>query len=102
MLMHKSEFDDVLFSVSSGTDRRGHTQRWRLRDGDFVEDWPTRRPDEWEVTCGFEGKGWTGELVLRRRVGRQALFVDLTLLIELVQQALSEAGARIEAPVGAT
>ena len=28
------------------------------------------------LSLGIEGKGWTGELVLRRRVGRQALFVD--------------------------
>jgi len=99
MLMHRSEFDDILFSVSSSLDRRGHTQRWRLSDGEFVADWPARRPDEWEVVCSFEGKEWRGELVLRRRLGRQALFVDLNLLIELVQSALTEAASRIEPPV---
>ena len=99
LLMQRSEFDDILFSVSSGQDRRGHTRRWRLWDGDFVEDWPERRPDEWEIVCTFQGKGWKGELVLRRRLGRQALFVDLNLLIELVQDALAEAAARIEPPV---
>ena len=85
--------------MSSGQDRRGHTRRWRLWDGDFVEDWPERRPDEWEIVCTFQGKGWKGELVLRRRLGRRALFVDLNLLIELVQDALAEAAARIEPPV---
>ena len=99
MLMRRSEFDDILFSVSSGADRRGHTQRWRLWEGDFVEDWPERRPDEWEIGCTFEGKGWKGELVLRRRLGRKAVLVDLNLLVELVQPALTEAASRIEAPV---
>ncbi len=98
-LMERSEFDDVLFSVSSGRDRRGHTQRWQLSDGAFVEGWPARRFDEWEVVCSFEGNEWKGELVLRRRLGRHALFVDLNLLIELVQGALTEAASRIEPPV---
>ncbi len=99
MLMERSEFDDVLLSVSVGADRRGNTTRWRMRDGDFVEDWPPRRPDEWEVVCPFEGDGWRGELVLRRRLGRPELLVDLNLMIELVQGALTEAAERIAPPV---
>jgi hypothetical protein len=99
LLMERSEFDDVLFLASTGHDRRGHTQRWRLVDGVFVDEWTERRADEWEIVCTFEGKEWRGELVMRRRVGRQALFVDLNLLIELVQGALAEAASSIESPL---
>jgi hypothetical protein len=83
--------------VTPPGERRGHAQKWRLSDGQFVDDWPERRPDEWEVVCPFEGDGWHGEIHLRRRLGRSSLLLDMNLLLELVQPALSDAAKRIPA-----
>ncbi len=99
ILLEESEFDEVLLMVSPLGNRRGRAQMWRLHEGAFMEDWPVRRPDEWEVVCPFEGAGWTGELHLRRRLGRRSLLLDLNLLLEIVQPTLAEAAKRIEAPV---
>ena len=94
ILLSKSEFDDILLNVNAN----GGTRTWRLSGGHFVEERLQRRPDEWEVVCPFEGIGWAGELHLRRRLGRSSLLLDLNLLLELVQPALSAAAKRIEAP----
>ncbi len=96
ILLRKSEFDEVLLMASPIGDRRGRTQVWQLRAGKFVEGWPVRAVDEWEVACPFEGAGWTGELRLRRRLGRPSLLLDLNLLLEVIQPALSEAAKRID------
>ncbi len=97
ILLSKSEFDDILLNV----DADGGTRTWRLSGGHFVEERLQRRSDEWEVVCPFEGSGWSGELHLRRRLGRSSLLLDLNLLLELVQPALSAAAKRIEAPTPA-
>lgn len=97
ILFAQSEFDHVAVAVSLGTDRRGHTSAWYLENGGFIEGRAERQPDEWEVVCPFDGNGWSGELRLRRRLGRRSLLLDLNLLLEIVQPALREAAARIEA-----
>ena len=97
LLFERSEFDDVLVSVSNRADRREGTRRWRLQGGTFVEDWPRRSPDEWEVVCPFGGIDWVGELRLRRRLGRRSLLLDLNLLLEVLQPALTRAGQRVPA-----
>jgi UDP-GlcNAc:undecaprenyl-phosphate GlcNAc-1-phosphate transferase len=95
-LLNRSEFDEVLLRVAPTSDRRGSTTTWRLVEGAFAEETVRRRMDEWEVICPFQGNGWTGELRLRRRLGRPSLLLDLGLLIEVVQPALSSAAARID------
>jgi hypothetical protein len=66
-------------------------------DGSFVDGWPKLGSDEWEVVCPFEGAGWTGELRMRRRLGKKSLLLDLNLLLELVHPALTQAAGRINA-----
>ena len=97
ILLERSEFDEVVFTASLASERRGHTRAWCLRDGAFVEEWPRRGVDQWEVVCPFEGAGWSGELHLRRRLGKKSLLLDFNLLLELVQPALAGAAARIDA-----
>lgn len=97
-LFDDTGFDEVILVVSAGSDRRGSSRAWRLLDGRFVEGWPQRARDEWEVTCPFEGNGWDGEIRLRRRLGRSSLLLDFNLLLEVVQPALTEAARRIPAP----
>jgi UDP-GlcNAc:undecaprenyl-phosphate GlcNAc-1-phosphate transferase len=97
ILFADSEFDDVLLIVMPEGERRGRSQRWRLEGRAFMDDWPQRTADEWEVVCPFGGAGWSGELHLRRRLGRRSLLLDLNLLLEVVQPALTEAAHRIEA-----
>lgn len=100
ILFHRSEFDGVLLLVTPSGERRGHAVKWQLEGETFVEGWPSRGHDEWEVVCPFEGRGWKGELHLRRRLGRRSLLLDLNLLMELVQPTLEDAARRIEAPAG--
>jgi UDP-GlcNAc:undecaprenyl-phosphate/decaprenyl-phosphate GlcNAc-1-phosphate transferase len=95
ILFGRSEFDEVLLVVGPTRDRRGHSRAWRLRDGAFAEEWPARSPDEWEVLCPFEAGAWTGELHLRRRLGRRDLLLDLNLFLAVVQPALERAARRI-------
>lgn len=97
ILLRRSEFDEVLLLVGPESERRGNSQRWRLEGDDFVEGWPTRGSDEWEVVCPFGGAGWVGELHLRRRLGRRSLLLDLNLLLEVLQPALTQAAHRIDA-----
>ncbi len=99
ILLTASEFDEVLLLVAPQGERRGKAKVWHLEEGEFVEQWPERSPDEWEVVCPFEGVGWIGELHLRRRLGRRSLLLDLNLLLELVQPTLSRAAKRIERPI---
>lgn len=99
LLFERSEFDEVVVVVAEGPDRRGSSRAWRLREGTFVEEWPERHPDEWEVVCPFDGGAWKGELRLRRRLGRRSLLLDLNLLLEIVQPALNEAARRVRLPV---
>ncbi len=96
ILFHGSEFDQVALSVNSGEDRVTPSQSWCLEDGVFREGIPDRHSDEWEVVCPFEGTNWTGELKLRRRLGRRSLLLDLNLLLEIVQPALGRAARQIE------
>lgn len=96
VLFERSEFDDVVVVAGESHDRRGTSRAWRLVDGTFVEAWPERRTDEWEVVCPFQGNGWSGELRLRRRLGRRSLLLDLNLLLELVQPALNAAASRVD------
>jgi UDP-GlcNAc:undecaprenyl-phosphate GlcNAc-1-phosphate transferase len=96
ILFHGSEFDQVALSVTPGDERRGASQSWCLEDGAFRPGCPERLADEWEVVCPFEGTNWTGELKLRRRLGRRSLLLDLNLLLEIVQPALGWAARRIE------
>jgi hypothetical protein len=96
-LFEDSDFDAVIFVASSARDRRGSSRAWRLVDGRFVEGWPARARDEWEVTCPFEGSGWDGEIRLRRRLGRASFLLDFNLLLEVVQPALTEAARRVQA-----
>jgi UDP-GlcNAc:undecaprenyl-phosphate GlcNAc-1-phosphate transferase len=96
ILLSRSEFDEVVLIVAPATDRRGTARSWRLANGRFVEEWSRRDRDEWEVVCPFYGDGWNGELHLRRRLGRRSLLLDINLLLELVQPALSRAAARID------
>jgi UDP-GlcNAc:undecaprenyl-phosphate GlcNAc-1-phosphate transferase len=95
ILFGRSDFDEVLLVVAPDEERRGHARAWRLREGVFVAERPVRNPDEWEVVCPFEGSGWTGELHLRRRLGRSSLLLDLNLFLDVVQPALVEAAHRI-------
>lgn len=96
LLLERSEFDDVLLLVTAGGDRRGHARTWHLENGAFVEAWPKRRDDEWEIVCPFVGRGWTGQLLLRRRLARPSLMLDINLLLDVVQPALSQAAQRID------
>jgi len=98
ILLRRSEFDVVVLVVTAGNEMRGSSRAWRLHEGRFVEDWPPRRPDEWEVVCPFDGKGWRGELHLRRRLARRSLLLDLNLLMDVVQPALTQAGQNITYP----
>ncbi len=97
VLLEKSEFDEVLLTVFPIKERRGNTLAWRLAGAEFVEQWPKRGVDEWEVVCPFEGDGWLGELHLRRRLGKKSLLLDFNLLLELVQPALARSASRIPA-----
>jgi len=102
ILLEHSEFDDVLLRVAPKEDRRGRARTWTLENGAFVESWPRRREDEWEIVCPFAGVGWNGQLVLRRRLGRPSLMLDVNLLLDLVQPALTQAAQGIQAPVSPT
>lgn len=95
ILFTKSEFDQVLLIVTVGEERGGNPRAWYLDNSTFVEGWPDRHSDEWEVVCPFEGSGWTGELRLRRRLGRRSLLLDLNLMLEIVQPALTQAAQHI-------
>ncbi len=95
ILFGRSEFDQVLLVVSPLGERRGRAQAWSLQHGGFVEAAPPRGPDEWEVVCPFEGDCWSGELHLRRRLGRRSLLLDLNLFLDVVQPALNQAARRI-------
>ena len=97
ILLQQSEFDQVVLTAGPVQERRGNTLAWTLDDTTFVEGWPQRGTDEWEVVCPFEGNGWIGELHLRRRLGKKSLLLDLNLLMDLVQPALSQAADRIKA-----
>ncbi len=83
-------------SVNSAKDRANPSQSWCLEDGAFRAGCLERHSDEWEVVCPFEGTNWTGELRLRRRLGRRSLLLDLNLLLEIVQPALGRAARQIE------
>jgi hypothetical protein len=97
ILLVRSEFDEVLLRIAPSGERRGSSTTWRLVGGVFVEETIRRRMDEWEVVCPFQGRGWSGELRLRRRLGRRSLLLDLNLLMEIVQPALAKAAGQIEA-----
>ena len=97
LLFQASEFDEVILRVAPSGDRRGASTTWRLVDGAFTEDSIRRRLDEWEVVCPFQGSGWSGELRLRRRLGRRSLLLDVNLLMEILQPALGLAAAQIDA-----
>jgi UDP-GlcNAc:undecaprenyl-phosphate GlcNAc-1-phosphate transferase len=97
ILFGRSEFDHVALVVAPAGERRGRARAWSLHDGAFVEEVPARGRDEWEVVCPFEGNGWTGELHLRRRLGRRSLLLDLNLFLDVVQPALNNAAGRIVA-----
>jgi UDP-GlcNAc:undecaprenyl-phosphate GlcNAc-1-phosphate transferase len=102
ILLERSEFDDVLLLVAPKADRRGQARVWHLQHGQFVEAWPRRREDEWEIVCPFQGAGWNGQLLLRRRLGRPTLMLDVNLLLDLVQPALAQAALGIESPAPAS
>ncbi len=102
LLLGATEFDEVLLLIAPAGERRGKAKVWHLQEGEFVEHWPERNPDEWEVVCPFEGEGWIGEVHLRRRLGRRSLLLDLNLLLEVVQPTLSRAAKRIECPIATT
>lgn len=95
ILFERAEFDDVLLMVAPAGERRGWSRTWVLKNGAFAEESPFRNSDEWEVVCPFEGDRWTGEMHLRRRLGRRSLLLDLNLFLEVVQPALSRAARRI-------
>jgi UDP-GlcNAc:undecaprenyl-phosphate GlcNAc-1-phosphate transferase len=97
LLLERSEFDTVLLLVAPTGEWRGHARAWHLQNGAFVEGWPKRREDEWEIVCPFAGSGWTGQLLLRRRLGRPALMLNLNLMLDVLQPALSQAARRIDA-----
>jgi UDP-GlcNAc:undecaprenyl-phosphate GlcNAc-1-phosphate transferase len=99
ILFDESEFDEVVLQVAPVEDRRGASETWHLRAGAFVEGAPEVRADEWEVLCPFQGADWTGQLHLRRRLGRRSLMMDLNLFLEIVQPALERAAGRIVSPV---
>jgi UDP-GlcNAc:undecaprenyl-phosphate GlcNAc-1-phosphate transferase len=92
-----ADFDEVVLVVSAQRDRRGSSRAWQLVGDTFTLGWPTREKDEWEVVCPFEGDGWDGEIRLRRRLGRRSLLLDLNLLLEVVQPALTQAARRVGA-----
>ncbi len=95
VLFSSGEFDTVVFTVTSRIDISLPLMAWHISDGAFVEGWPERQPDEWEVKCPFEATEWWGEVRLRRRVGRSSLMLDLNLLLDLLQPALSAAARRL-------
>ena len=95
----RSEFDQVILVVWPAGERRGRAQTWSLHDGSFVAAPVARGTDEWEVVCPFEGDGWSGDVHLRRRLGRRSLLLDLNLFLDVVQPALNQAAHRI--PPGA-
>ena len=97
ILLRDSEFDEIVLTAGPAAERRGHTMAWQLAGDSFIEGWPKRGSDAWEVVCPFEGVDWTGELRLRRRLGKKSLLLDLNLLLDLVQPALSQAASRIDA-----
>ncbi len=101
ILFSRSEFDAILLMVAPASERRGNARKWRLEGEEFVEGWPKRGLDEWEVVCPFEGAGWLGELHLRRRLGRQSLLLDFNLLMGLLQPTLADAARQIEVPLAA-
>jgi UDP-GlcNAc:undecaprenyl-phosphate GlcNAc-1-phosphate transferase len=98
ILLTGSEFDEVLLRIAPSSDRRGASTTWRLVEHKFVEESVRRGVDEWEVVCPFQGNGWTGELRLRRRLGRRSLLLDVNLLMEIVQPALEQAARQIDSP----
>ena len=89
----RGEFDDVALFLR--TPPGGVERSWRLHEHGFVEQPAPRRRDEWEVVCPFSGVHMEGELVLRRRLGRRSLLLDLNLLVEILQPALERAAARL-------
>ncbi len=95
ILFSRSEFDQVMLVVAPAGERQGQIHAWSLHHGAFQEESPPRGPDEWEVVCPFEGDCWSGELHLRRRLGRRSLLLDLNLFLDLVQPALNQAAHRI-------
>src|SRR3972149_1765384 len=95
ILFGHSEFDQVLLVVAPAGEPRDRARCWVLQDGVFVEASPSRGRDEWEVVCPFDGDRWSGELHLRRRLGRQSLLLDLNLFLDVVQPALNQAARRI-------
>lgn len=99
ILFGRSEFDQVVLVVAPTGERRGHARTWTLEDGSFKEESPSRGPDEWEVVCPFDGDRWSGELHLRRRLGRRSLLLDLNLFLDVVQPALNQAARRIPSTV---
>ena len=97
-LFDHTDFDEVILVAFAPGERRGSSRAWQLREGRFTEGWPARGHDEWEVTCPFDGDGWSGELRLRRRLGRRSLLLDFNLLLEIVQPALEDAAHRTPGP----
>lgn len=97
LLVAGAGFDEVGVSVFLGSDRRGSARSWRLEGERFEPGRVPRAHDEWEVVCPFEGRGWTGELRLRRRLGRARLLLDFNLLLDVVQPALTAAARRVDA-----
>jgi UDP-GlcNAc:undecaprenyl-phosphate GlcNAc-1-phosphate transferase len=97
ILLGKSEFDEVILRIAPSGDRRGTSTTWRLVGSAFVGESIRRRVEEWEVVCPYQGNGGSGELRLRRRLGRRSLLLDLNLLMEIVQPALAKAAGQIEA-----
>ena len=95
ILFGHSEFDQVLLVVAPAGEPRDRARCWVLQDGVFVEASPSRGRDEWEVVCPFDGDRWSGELHLRRRLGRRSLLLDLNLFLDVVQPALNQAARRI-------
>ena len=94
-LFEKAEFDEVALVISESREMRGRAKCWRLDGDQFVEGWPDKKPDEWEVVCPFQSDDIYGELRLRRRLGRSAILIDLNLLLELVQPSLGRAVSKI-------
>ena len=87
------EFDDV--AINLRTPPGGVQRTWRLGPQQFKEEPAPRRADEWEVICPFAAPAMDGELVLRRRMGRRSLLLDVNLLVEILQPALERAARRI-------
>ena len=97
ILFGRSEFDQVLLVVAPVGERRGHARTWTLEGDAFVKGTASRGRDEWEVVCPFDGDRWSGELHLRRRLGRRSLLLDLNLFLDVVQPALNQAARQIPA-----